>query len=78
MVRRFTAADMDKTVRTAEGRKVGTIQMVTGGRARVRPMPGLSRRLRRRLGWDEGADRTYELTPEAIDHVGDEVRLKPL
>lgn len=78
MVRAFRSSDAGKTVVTASGDKVGTIEEIDQDMAHVRPKESLSRSIRRRLGWaeDEEGD-TFELSHTQVDDIsGNQVRLK--
>ena len=77
MVRNFREEDEGKHVRTSEGDMVGTIESVSGSSAHVRPDEDLSRSTRRRLGWTEEGEETYEIRKSHVDRItDDEVRLK--
>lgn len=77
MVREFKPSDAGKTVVTANGDKVGTIEEIEQNMAHVRPKESLSRSIRRRLGWAEDEGDTFELTHAQVNEiVGDEIRLK--
>lgn len=77
MARDFTNDDEGKHVMTADGDMVGTIESVTGSTAHVKPDKSLSKSIRRRLGWSEEGEDTYELRKSKVDKIsGDEVHLK--
>lgn len=76
MTRDFTDEDEGKMVVTADGDTVGTIESVSGSMAQVRPDEDLSRSIRRRLGWSEEGEETYQLEASKVDQISDdEVRL---
>lgn len=76
MVRDFTASDKGKTVVTADGDEVGTIEQIEENMAHVKPNDSLSQSVRRRLGWAEDDSDTYELSQEQVMDISDiEVRL---
>lgn len=76
MTRDFESSDEGKTVMTADGDRVGTIEKIDGSTAHVRPDQNLSRGTRRRLGWAEDDD-MGELQHSEVDKIsGDEVHLK--
>lgn len=78
MVREFTAGDEGKTVVTADGDEVGTIEKIDRNMAHVRPDGSLARSIRRRLGWAEEDEDVYEIEHSRVSNIsGDEVRLKP-
>jgi sporulation protein YlmC with PRC-barrel domain len=76
MPRQFKTSDEGKTVVTADGDEVGTIEKIEGDMAHVRPKGSLSRSIRRRLGWAEDED-AYEIEHSRVQKIsGDEVHLK--
>jgi sporulation protein YlmC with PRC-barrel domain len=76
MPRQFKTSDEGKTVVTADGDEVGTIEKIEGDMAHVRPKGSLSRSIRRRLGWAEDED-AYEIEHSRVQQIsGDEVHLK--
>lgn len=77
MARNFSSEDEGKHVRTSDGDMVGTIDSVSGSKAHVRPDEDLSRSTRRRLGWTEEGEETYEISTSHVDQISDdEVHLK--
>ena len=77
MVREFRNSDEGKTVVTADGDEVGTIQKIEGEMAHVKPKGSLSRSIRRRLGWAEDDQDVYEVDHASVQQIsGDEVHLK--
>lgn len=77
MVREFRISDEGKTVVTASGDTVGTVEKIENDKAHVQPKGSLSRSIRRRLGWAEEEGDTFELTHEQVmDIAGDEIQLK--
>lgn len=77
MVRNFRSEDEGKHVRTSDGDMVGTIDSASGSRAHVRPDEDLSRSTRRRLGWTEEGEETYEIRTSHVEQISDdEVHLK--
>ncbi|WP_049979448.1 hypothetical protein [Halolamina rubra] len=76
MVRDFESSDEGKTVVTADGDEVGTIEQIDQNMAHVKPKGSLSRSVRRRLGWAEDED-TYEITHSRVAQISDdEVHLR--
>ena len=76
MVREFRTSDEGKTVVTADGDEVGTIEKIEGDMAHVKPKGSLSRSIRRRLGWAEDED-MYEVEHAKVQQIsGNEVHLK--
>lgn len=77
MVRDFTTEDEGKTVVTADGEMVGTIENTAGSTAHVKADGGLARSIRRRLGWTEESEETYELESSNVEEItDDEIKLK--
>lgn len=77
MARNFEPEDEGKSVMTADGDMVGTIESISGSTAHVRPHDDLSRSTRRRLGWSEEGENSYELEHSNVDSITDDgVRLK--
>ena len=77
MVREFESNDEGKTVVTADGDEVGTIEKIDRNMAHVRPNSSLAQSIRRRLGWTEENDEVYELRHSRVREIsGDEVHLK--
>lgn len=76
MTRDFTDEDEGKMVVTADGDTVGTVESVSGSMAQVRPDEDLSRSIRRRLGWAEEGEETYQLESSKVDEIADdEIRI---
>lgn len=76
MVREFTDSDEGKTVVTAGGEEVGTIDRIHNDMAHVKPKGSLSRSIRRRLGWAEEND-TFEVMHSQVRRISDdEVELR--
>lgn len=77
MVREFETGDEGKTVVTADGDEVGTIEQIDQHMAHVRPKGSLSQSVRRRLGWAEQDKDMYEITHSRVAQISDdEVHLK--
>lgn len=77
MARNFRAEDEGKRVVTADGDEIGTIEQTAGSMAHVKPSMNLSQSVRRRLGWAEEGEDTYELQTAKVDNIGsEEVTLK--
>ncbi|MFB6142826.1 MAG: hypothetical protein ABEJ30_05730 [Halorientalis sp.] len=77
MPRDFRAEDEGKRVVTADGDTVGMVDRASGTTARIRADQGLSRSIRRRLGWTEEGEETYRLQKSRVDRItDDEIRLK--
>ena len=77
MARAFNDDDKGKTVMTADGDTVGTVEDIAGDRAHVRPEADLSRSIRRRLGWTTEGEDVYELKHSAVDDIMDDgIKLK--
>ena len=77
MARNFTPDDEGKRVVTADGDVVGTVDTAAGSSAHVRADENISQSMRRRLGWTEEHQDTFELDQSTIDRItDDEIRLK--
>lgn len=77
MTRDFKSSDEGKHVVTSNGDMVGTIDSTAGSKAHVKPDEDLSRSVRRRLGWTEEGEATYELNKNKVKKItDDEVRLR--
>lgn len=76
MTRNFKPEDEGKRVVTANGDEVGIIEQASGAMAQVKPTPSLSQSVRRRLGWAEDGEDTYELRTTRVDDISDVVTLK--
>ena len=77
MTRDFRSEDEGKRLVTADGDAIGTIERASGSMAHVKPEGDMSQSVRRRLGWAEDGDDTYELQTSNVDRIdSDEVRLK--
>ncbi len=76
MAHSFTEDDEGKTVVNDQGDEVGIIADVEHGTAYVDPDPGLTDKIKSKLGWDERGEDTYPLQEESVGSVtDDEVRL---
>jgi len=77
MTRNFRSEDEGKRVVTADGDEIGTIEKTSGSMAHVKPSENLSQSVRRRLGWAEEGEETYELQTSNVDSIeSDHVMLK--
>lgn len=77
MVREFKSSDRNKTVVSADGDEIGTIERVSGNKAYVKPKQGLTDSIRDSLGWTDEQEDTYELMHSEVQQFsGDEVHLK--
>jgi hypothetical protein len=71
MVRDFRSSDKGKTVLTADGDTVGTVDRIKGGHAHVKPDDSLSKSTRRKLGWTTEGEEMYELKKSKVDKIDD-------
>lgn len=72
----LTADDEGKHVVNANGDRIGRVVAVEHGRAHVDPDPGLTDKIRSKLGWGKKDDENYRLDTDSIDSVtDDEIRL---
>ena len=73
----ITDDDEGKRVVNADGEQVGLVKQVSGGTAHIDPDPGLTDKIKSKLGWGDMDEDTYPLQEANIDAVTDgEVRLK--
>lgn len=72
MVRDFESSDEGMEVFTADGDMVGTVDSASGSTAHIRPAEGISRSIRRRLGWTEEGEETYRLRKSEVKNIDDE------
>ncbi len=75
MMSEITDADEGKPVVHGED-KLGIVATVDHGTAHIEPDPGLTDKIKARLGWAETDEETYPLQEETVAEVtDDEVRL---
>jgi len=68
--------DQGKPVVDDNGQKVGVVSEVRGGTAYVDPDPGVTDKVKSRLGWSDADADDYPLTDDEIATVtDDEIRL---
>ena len=73
----ITDDDEGKSVVNADGETVGMVAEVSGGTAHVDPDPGITDKIKSKLGWGDMDDDTYPLQEANVDAVtDDEIRLK--
>lgn len=76
MAHNFTEDDEGKTVVNDRGDEVGIIADVEHGTAYVDPDPGVTDKIKSKLGWEDRDEDTYPLQEESVGSVtDDEVRL---
>ncbi|WP_436912284.1 PRC-barrel domain containing protein [Halosimplex marinum] len=78
MADRTTVSDDDqgKPVVDDNGEKVGVVSEVRGGTAYVDPDPGVTDKVKSRLGWSDADEDDYPLADDEIATVADdEIRL---
>lgn len=79
MTQRTTLNDSDqaKKVVNSSGDEIGIVSDVTDDTAHVKPDPGLTDKIRAKLGWDDDDDTdTYTLPERSIETItDDEIRL---
>jgi len=68
----FTDDDVGKRVVNANGDTIGLVSGVETGSAYVDPDPGLTDKIRTRLGWDDVGENDYVLDPSHVDAVTDD------
>jgi hypothetical protein len=73
----ITEDDEGKNVVNADGEQVGIVKDVRGGTAHVDPDPGITDKVKSKLGWGDVDEDTYPLQEANVDAVtDDEIRLK--
>jgi sporulation protein YlmC with PRC-barrel domain len=74
----LTEDDEGKRVINSRGDEIGRVIEVEHGTAHVDPDPGMTEKLKSKLGWgDEDDTETYRLDEDSIDAVtSDEIRLR--
>lgn len=73
----LTETDEGKPVVDSTGETIGVVSAVRSGTAYVDPDPGLTERLRSRLGWENVDQDDYALDESEIESVTDEeIRLR--
>lgn len=66
-----------KTVINAHGDEIGIVSEVRQGTAYVDPNPGISDKIKAKLGWEESGEKAYPLQEASVEEVAeDEIRLK--
>ncbi len=77
MARNFRSDDKGKNVVTADDETVGRVEEASGMTAQIETEGGLSQSIRRRLGWTEEEEETYELDKSNVEEItDDEIKLK--
>ncbi|WP_266077530.1 PRC-barrel domain containing protein [Haladaptatus caseinilyticus] len=72
----ITDDDEGKKVVDQNGDEVGIVSDVQHGTAHVNPNPGLTDKLKSKLGWGDADEDTYPLQDEMVQSVtDDEIRL---
>ncbi|WP_135534193.1 PRC-barrel domain containing protein [Halostella pelagica] len=73
----ITDDDEGKSVVNADGETVGMVTEVRGGTAHVDPDPGVTDKIKSKLGWGDTNEDTYPLQEANVDAVtDDEIRLR--
>ena len=74
----ITDDDVGKTVVDVDGDEVGIVSAVRHGTAYVDPDPGITTKLKTKLGWEERDDEVgYPLQEPAVDTVtSEQIRLR--
>lgn len=72
MARNFRSEDEGKSVVSADGDEIGTVERVSGSTAHVKPAADLSQSIRRRLGWSEEDQETYHLENSQVERITDD------
>ena len=72
----LTDDEVGKTVVDAEGKKLGLVAAVDGGRASVDPNPSVAEHVLATIGWEGEDEEDYEITEEMLDRVDERVVLR--
>ncbi|WP_458204665.1 PRC-barrel domain containing protein [Haladaptatus sp. NG-SE-30] len=76
-VSEITDDEEGKKVVDQNGDQVGIVADVEHGTAHIEPDPGLTDKVKSKLGWGDRDEDTYPLQEEAVDSVtDDEIRLQ--
>lgn len=76
MTATLTDDEVGKTVVDAEGKELGIVAKVEGGRASVDPNPSVAEHLLAKIGVEGEDDEDYTVTEDMLDRVGEEIVLK--
>lgn len=71
MATQFTDDDEGKEVVDGDGEQVGIVTDVEHGTAHVDPDPGITEKVKSKLGWGD-MDDAYPLQESEVDRVGDD------
>ncbi|SIR14063.1 hypothetical protein SAMN05421858_1571 [Haladaptatus litoreus] len=72
----ITDDDEGKKVVDQTGDEVGIVEEVRHGTAHINPSPGITDKVKSKLGWGDTGEDTYPLQEEMVDSItDDEVRL---
>ena len=73
----ITDEDVGKTVLDGDGDEVGIVSAVRHGTAYVDPDPGITTKLKTKLGWEDHEEADYPLQEPSVETVtDDEIRLR--
>jgi len=73
----FTESDEGKRVVNADGDTVGMVSGVKSGTAYIDPEPGITDKIRSKLGWDNVDQDDYPLDDSRVETItDDEIRLE--
>jgi len=73
----FTEDDVGKPVVDDRNEQVGVVSAVEHGTAKVDSDPGITDKVKAKLGWEDTNEDTYPLQESAVERVtSDEVRLR--
>lgn len=77
MVRNFIPSDKGKDVIDADGDRIGRVVHVEEETAYIEPVPSMTTRIRRRLGWDAGEKETFPIIQDRVQSIeGDKIYLQ--
>jgi hypothetical protein len=73
----ITEDEVGKPVVDENGEQVGVVSAVEHGAARVDPDPGITDKIKAKLGWEDADEDTYPLQEGMVERVtDDEIRLR--
>ncbi|WP_121741537.1 hypothetical protein [Natronorubrum halophilum] len=76
MTATLTDDEVGKTVVDADGKELGIVAKVEGGRAFVDPNPSVAEHLLAKIGVEGEDDEDYLVTEDMLESVGEEIVLR--
>jgi hypothetical protein len=71
MVRAFRSDDEGRTVMTADGDAIGSVEAVEDDSVHVKPTAALSQSTRQKLGWTDENEEMYALDHGMVEKIDD-------